>query len=77
MSTGVTSYKLHLASRGSSRATAGGGRNDWAAWSDRSPRFIEAHHIWSDGYLAEITGAAQYLRRALAQPQPQRDKEVV
>jgi dihydropyrimidinase len=40
------------------------GRTDWAAWSDRSPHFLEAHHIRSYGYLAEVTGAPMYVQHA-------------
>ncbi len=40
------------------------GRTDWAAWSQRSPHFAEAHHIRSYGYLAEVTGAPIYIQHA-------------
>jgi dihydroorotase-like cyclic amidohydrolase len=40
------------------------GRTDWAAWSDRSPHFVEAHHVRSYGYLAEVTGAPIYVQHA-------------
>lgn len=40
------------------------GRTDWAAWSDRSPHFLEAHHIRSYGYLAEETGCPIYIQHA-------------
>jgi dihydropyrimidinase/dihydroorotase len=40
------------------------GRTDWAAWSDRSPHFLEAHHVRSYGYLAEVTGCPIYIQHA-------------
>jgi dihydroorotase-like cyclic amidohydrolase len=40
------------------------GREDWAAWSDRSPHFLEAHHVRSYGYLAEVTGCPIYIQHA-------------
>lgn len=40
------------------------GRTDWAAWSDRSPHFLEAHHIRSYGYIAEETGCPIYIQHA-------------
>jgi dihydropyrimidinase/dihydroorotase len=42
------------------------GRTDWATWSERSPPFLEAHHIRSYGYLAEVTGAPIYIQHATA-----------
>jgi dihydropyrimidinase/dihydroorotase len=40
------------------------GRTDWAAWSDRSPHFLEAHHIRSYGHLAEVTDCPIYIQHA-------------
>jgi dihydropyrimidinase/dihydroorotase len=40
------------------------GRTDWATWSDRSPHFLEAHHVRSYGYLAEVTGCPIYVQHA-------------
>ncbi len=40
------------------------GRTDWAAWSDRSPHFLEAHHIRTYGYIAEQTGCPIYIQHA-------------
>jgi dihydropyrimidinase/dihydroorotase len=40
------------------------GRTDWATWSDRSPHFLEAHHIRTYGYLAKVTGCPIYIQHA-------------
>jgi len=40
------------------------GRTDWAAWSDRSPHFLEAHHVRGYGYIAEVTGCPIYIQHA-------------
>lgn len=40
------------------------GRKDWAAWSDRSPDFCEAHHVRTYAYLAKITGCPLYIQHA-------------
>ena len=40
------------------------GRTDWATWSDRSPHWLEAHHVRSYGYLAEVTGCPIYIQHA-------------
>lgn len=40
------------------------GRTDWEAWSDRSPHWLEAHHIRSYGYMAEQTGCPIYIQHA-------------
>ena len=40
------------------------GRTDWGAWSERSPHFVEAHHVRSYGYLAEVIGAPIYIQHA-------------
>ncbi|MGI9557886.1 MAG: dihydroorotase [Solirubrobacterales bacterium] len=50
------------------------GRTDWAAWSDRSPHFLEAHHIRSYGFLAEETGCPIYIQHATT---PESYKEIL
>ena len=40
------------------------GRTDWAAWSDRSPHWLEANHIRSYGHVAEVTGCPIYIQHA-------------
>lgn len=40
------------------------GREDWAAWSDRSPHFLEANHVRTYGHLAEVTGCPIYIQHA-------------
>lgn len=40
------------------------GRHDWAAWTDRSPDFAEAHHVRAYAYLAKITGCPLYIQHA-------------
>lgn len=41
-----------------------GGRTDFGAWTDRSPDFIEAHHVRSYAYLAKVTGCPLYIQHA-------------
>jgi len=36
------------------------GRTDMAAWDERSPGFVEAHHLRTLTYLAKVTGAPVY-----------------
>ena len=38
------------------------GRKDMEAWSDRSPPFVEAHHVRSYAYLAKITKCPLYIQ---------------
>lgn len=38
------------------------GRKDMEAWSDRSPHFVEAHHVRSYAYLAKITKCPLYIQ---------------
>jgi dihydropyrimidinase/dihydroorotase len=40
------------------------GRTDWAAWSDRSPHWLEAQHIRAYGYMAEQAGCPIYIQHA-------------
>jgi dihydropyrimidinase/dihydroorotase len=40
------------------------GRTDWAAWSDRSPHWLEANHIRTYGHFAEVTGCPIYVQHA-------------
>lgn len=42
----------------------GEGRTDWAAWSDRSPHWLEANHIRTYGHFAEVTGCPIYIQHA-------------
>ena len=40
------------------------GRTDWAAWSDRSPHFLEAQHIRTYGHFAEYLDCPIYIQHA-------------
>lgn len=40
------------------------GRTDWAAWSDRSPHWLESNHIRTYGHFAEVTGCPIYIQHA-------------
>ena len=57
------------------------GREDIGAWDDRSPDFVEAHHLRTLTYLAKITGAPVYAQhctnaRSLEQIKRARDEGV-
>jgi dihydropyrimidinase len=40
------------------------GRNDFAAWTDRSPHMLEAQHVRAYAYIAEQLGARMYVQHA-------------
>jgi dihydropyrimidinase/dihydroorotase len=50
------------------------GRTDWAAWSDRSPHFLEATHIRTYGDMARELGCPIYIQHATT---PQSYREIL
>ena len=43
------------------------GRKDLAAWSDKTPPFVEAHQVVSWSYLARVTGCPIYIQHVTTQ----------
>jgi dihydropyrimidinase len=40
------------------------GRTDFAAWTDRSPNYLEAQHVRAYAYLARMTGCPLYIQHS-------------